>query len=62
MIEFVCEICERIVYNFGGATRTRCSDCELGDEGREHAEQQALRELLHDTHEKGRGAPPVRDE
>lgn len=64
MIEFVCEVCERIVYNFGGATRTRCSDCELllDDGMREQAEQQALRELLHDEHEKGRGAAPIREE
>jgi hypothetical protein len=61
-MEFVCEVCDCVVYSFGGATQTRCSECELDDEKREHAERKALRDLLHDTHEKGRGARRSRDE
>jgi hypothetical protein len=62
-MEFVCEICDRAVYSFGGSTQTRCAECDdlVGDE-REDAERSALRDLLHDAHEKGRARRPARED
>jgi hypothetical protein len=61
-MEFICEICDRTVYSFGGATGTRCAECQLDDEKRELAEQRALLDLLHDAHEKGRGTRRIRED
>ena len=58
-MEFSCDICGLPVYAFGGMTETRCLDCQAVDTVCEDAEGAALRELLQDSHEMGRGTPPV---
>jgi LSD1 subclass zinc finger protein len=58
-MEYVCEVCGAAVHAFRGAAETRCAGCEAADaeDGNGHAERRALRRLLRDDHEKGRGTP-----
>ena len=61
-MELVCEVCDATVYSFRGTSETRCLDCEMADEDGGHAERMALRLLVHDSHEKGRGKPPPQED
>jgi LSD1 subclass zinc finger protein len=62
-MEFVCDICERPVHVFAGASETRCRACqEAFPEGSEEDERAALQQLLQDEHEMGRGIAPSRDD
>ena len=55
-MEFLCEMCDAVVFTYGGTAETRCPACiALGhDPGAEQDE--GLRSMLHDSHEKGRAA------
>jgi len=54
-LEFVCEVCDQLVYSARGTSVTRCMNCESDEDD---AEQRALRDLIQDSHEKGRTVPP----
>ncbi len=59
-MEYACEVCGAAVHVVGGAGETRCAGCEAPNDPEEkdgHAERRALRRLLRDSHEKGRGTP-----
>jgi LSD1 subclass zinc finger protein len=62
-MEFICELCLRPVHVFAGAAETRCLACqEAFPEAREEDEREALRQLLQDEHEMGRGTAPSRED